>query len=319
VVTVIYDGNNLAYRSNSVMELSTKDGRRTSAIFGVLNSIPKDINLLKDDYNILASEIVMVWDYGRNKRRTDLYPEYKGNRHHDQTEEDKQWYEEFIAQTNVLHQFLPFLGVKSLKIKGNEADDLVYCYVKDTLETREDDQKLIVIISTDEDFLQLISERVCVFSPIKKVLYTSENFSELFGIPLEYFVGYKILNGDSSDHIKGIQGIGEKTAKKLVNEYGGLPGVLNSYRELKKSKVTARIFTNEGLSLLDRNNQLINLREFVDTTEISPEVNEQIELQPFIDNKRVTEFLKEYQLSSLLVKYKEWVQPYKSVNNRYYD
>lgn len=318
IFTLIYDGNNLAYRSNSVMELSTKDGRRTSAIFGVLNSIPKDVKLLHSEHKIDINEVIMVWDCGRNKRRTELYPEYKRNRKHDDTEDDKLWYSQFLEQTNVIHEFVKNLGVKSIKIQGQEADDIVFGLTKMLFSERPDEEGAI-IVSTDEDFLQLVSEKIYVYSPIKNILYTPDNFESIFGINLKYFLDYKVLQGDNSDNIGGIQGIGEKTSKKLVTNYGGIPGILENSAELMKSKVTGRIFTPEGLSILDRNNQLINLADFVDTSDIDEALLEIVEEQPSIDDTEVMGFLKNYQLSSLIMKYKEWIRVFKSVNNSYYD
>ena len=141
MVSVIFDGNNLAYRSNSVMELSTKDGRRTSAIFGVFNSIPHSVKTVEEELDVEVGEIVVVWDCGRNNRRTTLYPEYKGGRRQNQTEEDKLWYEEFIQQTNIIHDNLPLLGVKSIKQKGQEADDLIYTWINRCRDLRQDDEE----------------------------------------------------------------------------------------------------------------------------------------------------------------------------------
>lgn len=317
--TIIMDGNNLAYRCNSVTELSTKDGRRTSAIYGVLNSIPNDIKTVEKLINEPVHEVVVAWDYGKNRRRLNLYPEYKGTRKHDDTEEDRKWYEDFITQTNILHDALPMFGVKSLKIRGQECDDLIYSFVSLSESHRSDERNQYIIISTDEDFFQLISPQVSIYSPIKQIFYTYSNFSELFGTSPENFLSYKILKGDSSDNIAGIRGIGEKTGKNLVNTYGGLAGILDvrNRADLMKSKVTQRIFTPEGLDILDRNNQLIGLAEFVDVTEVQKDVESLIFLTPDLNTKRILAFLKEYQLSSLLSKYSEYIQVFKQLLENY--
>lgn len=318
--TIIVDGNNLAYRCNSVVELSTKDGRRTSAIYGVLNSIPNDIKNVEKLLGQPIHECVTIWDYGKNKRRLELYPEYKGTRHHDKTEEDKIWYEEFITQTNILHKSLSLFGVKSLKVKGQECDDLIYSFISLAKYHRKDEENHFVIISTDEDFFQLISSEVSVYSPIKQIFYTQSNFAELFGIAPENFLSYKILRGDTSDNISGIQGIGEKTGKSLVNKYGGLQGILDirNRQELMKSKVSSRIFTEDGLSILDRNNKLIGLEEFVDVTEAQLDIENVIFSSPDLDNKGIIEFMREYQLSSLLSKYNTFIDVFKRLMENYY-
>lgn len=319
VNTIVIDGNNLAYRCNSVTELTTKDGRRTSAIYGVLNSIPNDIKNVEKLLGEPIHECVVVWDYGKNKRRLNLYPEYKGTRKHDATEEDKLWYEDFITQTNILHESLSLFGIKSLKVKGQECDDLIYSFISLARKHRDDEENHFVIISTDEDFFQLISSDVSVYSPIKQIYYTHNNFLELFGVLPEYFLGYKILKGDTSDNIIGIRGIGEKTGKSLVNTYGGLQGILDprNRENLMKSKVTSKIFTPEGLQTLDRNNQLIGLEEFVDVDETKQEVEEILFETPDIHTKGILNFLREYQLSSLLSKYTEYIEVFKQLLENY--
>lgn len=318
--TIVIDGNNLAYRCNSVVELTTKDGRRTSAIYGVLNSIPNDIKNVEKLIGEPVHECVVFWDYGKNNRRLKLYPEYKGTRHHDKTEDEKKWYDEFITQTNILYESLKLFGIKTLKIKGQECDDLIYSFISMAKTVRDDEENKFVIISTDEDFFQLISPEVSVYSPIKQVHYTYDNFQELFGIAPEYFLGYKILRGDTSDNIVGIQGIGEKTGKNLVNKYGGLQGILNikNRSELMKSKVSQRIFTPEGLAILDRNNQLIGLEEYVDISEVETEIENLLYESPALDTKGMLKFMRDYQLSSLLSKYNTYIEIFKKLLDNYY-
>lgn len=318
-VTLLVDGNNLAYRCNSVTELSTKDGRRTSAIYGVLNSIPGMVREVADELDKQPSEIVVAWDYGKNRRRMEVYPDYKGNRHHTDTEVDRTWYEEFIEQTNTLHGMLPLIGVKSLKVKGQEADDLIYTYIALARQNRDDEDNYFIIVSADEDFLQLVGEDTAVYSPQKKVMYTDLTFPDIVGLQPSQFMDFKVLKGDSSDNIKGIQGIGDVTGKKLIAKYGSLHGLLTSRDpDLLKSKVTSRIFTPEGLTILDRNNRLINLADYVDLTETQDDIQAAIQEQPAVSDKGAKAFLMEYQLSSILVKYQEWIRLFKQVNLAYY-
>lgn len=318
--TLLVDGNNLAYRCNSVVELSTKDGRRTSAIYGVLNNIPAMVREVGEELDRDVSEIVVAWDYGHNKRRTQLYPDYKGTRHHDKTAEEKTWYEEFIQQTTILHDMLPLIGVKSLKVRGQEADDLMYSYISLARMERSDDEDThFVIVSTDEDFLQLVADDVTVYSPIKKLTYTAAAFEDMVGLQPSQFMDFKVLKGDSSDNIPGIYGIGDKTGKKLIAQYGSLNGLLTSKDpQLRKSKVTSRIFTPEGLTTLDRNNRLINLSAYVDLEETRTEIEDMLHSQPSVSDKAARQFLMEYQLSSILVKYQEWIRLFKTVNSTYY-
>lgn len=303
VLHILFDGNNTAYRANCTTELYTKMGERTSAILGTLNITHSTIMQLSKLLGIPVKEVIYAWDMGHSERRKTIYPEYKSNRKKDKTEDDKVWLSEFINQANILYENLPLFGLKCFRKQGWEGDDLISCLSKAI--TKKSQKAQVVIVSTDEDFHQLIGDRVMVYSPIKQILFTRENYRSLTDIPQELFLSYKILKGDSSDGIDGISGIGEKTAKILVNSYGNLRDILSHKEDLMKSKRTARIFTAESLAILDRNDKLINL-DFVDSTPIQDEVDELLEEIPVLDSRIAKDFLKRYQLSSILIKWDSW-------------
>lgn len=307
---IIFDGNNTAYRANCVTELYTKSGERTSALVGVLNITHSVIENLTKSYKMPVKEVIYAWDKGHAQRRKELFPEYKGNRNHEKTDEEKQWMTEFITQANILYENLPLFGVKCIRESGWEADDLIYACTTALRNTHPEDT--VVIVSTDEDFHQLIGEHIDLYSPVKQITYSVDNYQELMGIPQELFLTYKILKGDASDNISGISGIGEKTAKSLVNAYGNLEHILSPQcrEELMKSKRTAKIFTAEGLNILNRNNQLINLKDYVDVSEIQSEVISFLEEEPFVDTKVAKDFLMKYQITSILVKWKSWIETF---------
>lgn len=315
-IHILMDGNNTAYRANCTTELYTKSGERTSAIMGTLNithSVAEQLSQLTGEP---VKEIIYTWDKGHSERRKTIFPEYKANRKKaEQTDEDKEWLAEFISQANTLYEKLPLFGVKCIRKAGWEGDDILMG-VSEALQDKYPED-IIIIVSTDEDFHQLISARVWLYSPIKQILYTVDNYEELMGIPQELFLTYKILKGDTSDGIDGIAGIGEKTAKSLVNEYGNLEQLLSSKDALMKSKRTAKIFTPEGLQLLARNNQLINLKDYVDLTDIEDEIQEVIEEEPFVDSKAAKDFLMKYQLVSILTKWKNWSQLFEEIADNF--
>lgn len=323
MTTIICDGNNLVYRCASVMQLTTKSGFPTGGIYGTLNALSSYLRDLPKLLNKQVCECIVVFDGGRSQRRTTMYPEYKGGRKTDadRTEEEREFYHNFLKQTEILIENLPNFGIKVIQVKGWEADDVIYGITKQAEVLRDDEENNYVIVSTDEDFLQLVSPTTSVYSPVKQIYYDYYNFENLFGCKPENFISYKILKGDSSDNISGIQGIGEKTGKKLVNEYNGLIGILHpSNRELlMKSKVTQRIFTEDGLRTIDRNNKLINIKEFVDYQDIEDDLYSTITEQPSVDEKSARAFLMKYQLSSILVKFKDWIKPYKDLVERYYE
>lgn len=316
---VVFDGNNTAYRANCVNELCTKSGLRTSAIVGVLNITHAVMEELNKKLELPVAEVIYAWDFGHSERRKALFPEYKANRKKEKTEDEKLWMKEFIDQANTLNEALPFFGIKCIKKAGWEGDDLIYG-VTEALKKKYPDDR-VIIVSTDEDFHQLVQDNVNIYSPIKKILYTQKNYQRLMGIPQDRFLTYKILKGDSSDGIGGIPGIGEKTAKSLVNQYGKLENLLSApvHMELMKSKRTQKIFTLEGLQTLDRNNKLINLKDYVDLSDIEDDINELIAEEPLVDGKLARNFLMKYQITSILVKWGEWIEPFEEMTGVFDD
>ena len=316
-IRIIFDGANTSYRANCVMELATKQGVRTSAIMGTLNILHSTMETLSEMCDAPVKETIFVWDKGKSPRRLEVFPEYKGNRKKEFTPEDKQWMEDFFRQTDVLQDSLHLFGVKSYKKDHWEGDDLVLGFTTQLSRRYPDD--VSIVVSTDEDFHQLVSDSVYIFSPIKKILYTPDNYKELMGISPETFLTYKILKGDSSDGIPGIPGIGEKTAKTLVNKYGAMEELLEHREELCKSKRLAKIFTAEGLSILGRNNKLINLKDYVDLTPVASDISTVLEEEPVVDHKLIREFLMKYQLVSLLVKLNKWLEVFDDAANNFYE
>lgn len=303
---LIYDGNNTAYRADCVTELYNKAGKRTSAIVGTMNSIKSDIDNLESLLGEKVEEVIVAWDYGKSKRRMELYPEYKGTRKHDTTEDDRLRYEEFIEQTNYLHNHLPKLGIKSVKFKGWEGDDVIKA-LTDIVEGS------LVVVSTDEDMLQLVNDHVTIYSPIKKIFINNMNFYDKVGVQLASFIPYKIIKGDTSDNIPGIDGIGEKTGKDLLNKYQTLQGVFAAKPDLMKSKRYSRIFEPEGLRRIQRNLQLICL-DYVDYSEIKDDIVEMLNREYSVDDKAIMNMLRENQMVSILTSYKRWITTFQGLN-----
>ena len=305
---LVYDGSNTAFRANMVSEMSTKDGFRTAAIAGTLNITHSNILQLQKDLDLPVKQILFAWDLGHSARRKEIFPEYKVARKERYTPEDQDFFKEFYEQIKILHESLSIFGIKSFRKSYWEGDDLIYGLTLGLKKRYPDD--MIVIVSTDEDFHQLIDDHIVIFSPIKKILYTYDNYKDLMGIRPELYISYKILKGDSSDGIPGIAGIGEKTAKSIVNQFGALPEILDHFEELSKSRRTARIFTKEGLEILDRNNKLINLKEYVTFKEIQSELDAMLDSTPEIDRSKIIEFFKKFQMVSMLVNLSDWIQPF---------
>jgi DNA polymerase-1 len=211
MTTLLIDGNNMAYRAKYTFNLSHK-GVDVSVIYGVLRMI----NSLANKFE--PSSIIVCWDGGIPEFRRQALPEYKANRHRD---DDPLEYEDFLRQIQSLEMYtLPLLGVISARKDGAEADDLIY-HASRIISGD------IIIVTSDKDLLQAINMRTKVYSPNKDIVYTEEIVMDEFGISVEDYVHWRAIQGDSSDNISGVKGIGEKTATKLFNEFGSLTGIVN--------------------------------------------------------------------------------------------
>lgn len=310
---LVFDGNATAYRADVVSELFTKEGFRTSAIVGTLNITHSTIQYLKAEYDMPVKSVVYLWDMGHSPRRDTLFPEYKIKRIQNVTEEDAQRRKELYQQIDILYEAMPNFGIKTYRKYKWEGDDLIWGTIKELTKVYPDDKS--IIISTDEDFHQLLAYNVDIFSPIKKILYTVDNYKELAGIDPETFLLYKILKGDSSDGIPGIQGIGEVTAKSLVNKYHTLDNMFEHKDELLQSKRLARICTREGLVTLDRNNRLINLKDYVDLSPVKEDLHNLIMSHAQVNYKEIKRFMMKYQMVEMLMKLQSWVEEFKAVVN----
>ena len=209
---LILDGNNLAHRARHSFSLSNR-GMDTSVTFGFLKILSSYISKFK------AQSIVICWDGGIPNFRRQAVPEYKANRHQD---EDPDAYEDFLRQVRELQNVaIPLSGMVNVHKHGVEADDFMY-HASRMLDGE------IIVITTDKDLLQCATNRISIYNPTKDLLYTPEIIEEEFGIRMQDIVDWRAIQGDSSDNIVGVAGIGEKTATKLMREYGDLCTIYNA-------------------------------------------------------------------------------------------
>jgi len=253
---VIFDGNNMTARASSVDSglARKKDGIPTGVVYISLKMLKSSVE------NLSPSKVYVAWDRGRSKARKDLYPEYKATRDVNLTPEEKLSKEMYYAQIDRLKKYLDNLPVVQLEYHYTEADDIIGYLVKHAKELGNED---VCVVSTDEDFLQLIPLGVKIYNPIKEKYITSEDVKEKFKITSSNFIYYKSMVGDSSDNIKGVKGFGAAAAVSLLDE---------EVKELKELKVRAEKFTKkkkykdfiENFSIIERNYKIINLLDLSD-------------------------------------------------------
>jgi len=236
----LVDGYALIYRAFFAMitrPLTTSRGENTSAAWGVANFLLRIREEYKPEY------VVWVNDAG-SSFRTETYPEYKATRE----KLDDELQETFQLSVQRIEQLLAAFGVPLVTVDGYEADDVI-----GTLATRAGESNVhAVIVSGDKDFYQLISPTVSVFNPgrggvaaVQEEVVTTQNASKRLGVEPERVIDYLALVGDSSDNVPGVKGIGDKTARALIEQYGDLDAIL-AHAEAVKSKRAREALLAEG-------------------------------------------------------------------------
>ena len=224
---LVIDGNSILNRAfYGVRPLSTKDGIPTNAIFGFINIINKNTELVKPDFCAVA------FDVHAPTFRHNMYGDYKAGR--------KPMSEELAAQFPYAKQALSVLGITALELSGYEADDIL-----GTLSKQANGEGVEAYILTgDRDSLQLIGDNTTVLLATNSdsVKFDRAAFVEKYGVQPEQFVDVKSLMGDSSDNIPGVPGVGEKTALKLISEFSSLEAL---YEALPAASLSAKV--NEKL------------------------------------------------------------------------
>ena len=219
---VIIDGKSVFYRGYYAMgNLSLEDGTPTGGVYGFASLAFEVIRKLKPDY------VVVAWDKKGTStaKRSAIYPEYKAGR--------KKAPDDFYEQIPLLKDFLKTLGWPLFETDGYEADDIL-----GTLAVQANKLGVEVnLITSDLDMLQLIDENTKVFamkrgfSDIEE--FDLEYFENKYGLKQSQFLDLKALQGDSSDNIPGVPGIGPKTATQLLQEFFTLEGIYENLENIK--------------------------------------------------------------------------------------
>ncbi|HEO71145.1 MAG TPA: DNA polymerase I, partial [Candidatus Hydrogenedentes bacterium] len=244
----LIDGTAFAYRSFFAIKggLTDSMGRPTNAVYGFARVL---LRILREEK---PSHIVVVFDAKGGSFRNDMYADYKANR--------RETPEELLEQFPIIDQVLHAFSLPILRIEGVEADD-----VMGTLARRAEAAGInAVLVTGDKDLLQLVSDRVSVYDPMKGdsgVWYTPSDVQERFGVPPERVVDALGLMGDASDNVPGVSGIGEKTARKLLERYGSIEGVYEHLDDLK-GKQRERLAQGKDMALLSRD--LVTIRTDVE-------------------------------------------------------
>ncbi|MBQ8005891.1 MAG: DNA polymerase I, partial [Clostridia bacterium] len=213
---LVVDGNSILNRAYyGVRMLTNREGLPTNALFGIVNILSKQLDAVSPDY------LAVAFDLKAPTFRHKMFTEYKAGR--------KPMPNELATQLPFAKDICRAMGFTVIEKEGYEADDILGTLAKAAHE-KEDTEAYI--LTGDRDSLQLITEdgrvKVLLAGNTDTTIMDEEKFKEKYGVSSTAFVDVKALMGDSSDNIPGVPGIGEKTALRLIAEYGSLNGVYAS-------------------------------------------------------------------------------------------
>ena len=213
-------------------------GMDTSAIMGFMNSLFDVIKREKPDH------LAVCFDKGGSAERTELFPEYKANRNETP--------DAIKIAVPYIQDILKAMHIPSVVLEGWEADDIIGTLAK---QAEKEDYK-VFMVTPDKDFGQLVSENIFMYRPARM-----GNGIEIWGIPEiqkrfgverpEQVIDYLGMMGDASDNIPGLPGVGDKTAKKFIEQFGSMEGLLANTDKLK-GKMKEKVEDNKELGLLSK-------------------------------------------------------------------
>ena len=285
-ITII-DGNSLLFRSYfataypGVEIMRNQDGIPTNAVFAFSNMINKIISSLKE-----GESIIVAFDAGKHNFRHDALETYKANR--------KPAPEDLVTQFPIARDFLKALGIFQFEEVGFEGDDIAGTVAK----LAEKQGYEVTLYTSDRDFLQLVTDKITV-NIIRKglsdvVAMTPDLVQETYGFAPLQIIDYKGLRGDASDNLPGIPGIGEKTAVKLIQEYGSFDEIIAHAAEIK-GKLGETIIANQEIGRISR-----------DLAIIKTDIELPFELKDTVyqgyNFQEIAEFCKKYGLKSFMAK-----------------
>ena len=243
----LIDGHSLTFKAYyAVRHLTSPSGEPTGAVYGFLRMLLRFI----DDYR--PDHLAIVFDTGKPTFRKELYPQYKANREAPPPD--------FSRQMEWINQLLAAMRLPVYQLEGYEADDLIATMAERV--KREGWQ--VVFLSADKDLFQLVDDRVTMLRPGTNDIqrFDAAAVHARLGIRPDQVIDWLTLVGDASDNVPGIPGIGEKTATRLLQEYGGLMQILERAHEIKRPKLREALLQYREQAMLAR--ELVTVRRDVE-------------------------------------------------------
>jgi DNA polymerase-1 len=244
----LIDGSSYVYRAFFAIRqpLSTSQGMPTQAVFGFKNMLERLVRQEKPHY------LAVVFDERGPTFRHEVDPTYKAHR--------PPMPDELAVQLPYIHRLVEALNIPRLSLMGYEADDIL-----GTLAQRFEAQSCeVVLVSGDKDFCQLVTEHITILDTMKDQRIGREAVQERFGVEPERVIEVLGLMGDSSDNIPGVPGVGEKTAKQLITQFGDIETLLACVDEIKQPKLRERLKEHAASARLSLRQVTIDVKTPID-------------------------------------------------------
>lgn len=276
---ILIDGNSLLYRSYyAIRHLSNSKGFPTNAIYGFIATLKKLIKQENPDY------LGVAFDAKGPTIRHEVFKDYKAHR--------KPMPEDLVVQIPVLKKIIHAMNIPFLEHEKYEADDVLGSLARLALGQKTQ----CIIVSTDKDLLQLVDKTTVVYNPAKDIYLDEQKVKESFGAAPSQVTDVLALWGDPSDNIPGIPGIGEKTSKALINQFGSIDNMLENMDQIKAAPLREKIQKN--LDQLKLSKELVTIEKGLD---IKFNVDDFILSPP--NHKELIPLLQELEFSSLISEY----------------
>jgi len=280
----LIDGSGYIFRAYYALPpLSRKsDGLPTGAVSGFCSMLFKLLEESRnDDSDNKPTHFAVIFDSARKNFRNDIYSEYKANR--------AEAPEDLVPQFEYIRKSVKAFNLPSIELTNYEADDLIATYAKKIIKRGAK----VTVISSDKDLMQLVSQDIRLYDPMKSKVLGEKEVFEKFGVKPNQVIDVQSLAGDSSDNIPGVPGIGIKTASELINKYKTLDTLLKKANEIPQNKRRETLLANKDKALLSK--KLVTLK---DDAPVEDDIDSFILKE--VKKEKLYDFLREMEFNKLL-------------------
>ena len=293
----LIDGSGYIFRAYYALPpLSRKsDGLPTGAVSGFCSMLFKLLEESRSDDSIhKPTHFAVIFDSARKNFRNEIYTEYKANR--------SEAPEDLVPQFEYIRKSVKAFNLPSIELINYEADDLIATYAKQIVKAGAK----ATIISSDKDLMQLVSDKVRLYDPMKSKVLGEKEVLEKFGVKPSQVIDVQSLAGDSSDNVPGVPGIGIKTASELIKKYKTLDVLLTKAKEIPQNTRRETLLANKDKALLSR--KLVTLKDDVPVSD-----NLTSFILKDVEKEKLYDFLREMEFNRLL---NQAINFYGATNNK---